>query len=103
MGVFGPNLEKGAETSRDYQINLYDQGKADIEPEKWWQALRDCCADFWEFLPSVGVISLSVTTPGLVPMAEDGTALGPAILFLDGLVHGNDILRLVVGRDTAFV
>ena len=32
----------------------------------------------------MGVLSLSVTTPGLTPMAADGTALGPAILFLDG-------------------
>lgn len=101
MGVFGPNLEKKAETSRDYQINLYDQGKADIEPEKWWQALRDCCADFKEFLPSVGVISLSVTTPGLVPMAEDGSALGPAILFFDGRSHKQAReIRERVGEDT---
>jgi len=101
MGVFGPHLEKRAEASRDYQINLYDQGKADIEPEKWWQALRDCCADVKEFLPSVGVISLSVTTPGLVPMAEDGSALAPAILFFDGRSHKQAReIRERVGEDT---
>lgn len=87
IGVFGPGLEKRFEASRNYQINLYDHGKADIEPEKWWHALQDCCAEIKEFLPGVGVISFSVTTPGLVPMAEDGMALGPAILFLDGRSH----------------
>ena len=87
MGVFGPDLEKRAETSRDYEINLYGHGKADIESEKWWQALADCCSEFKALLTSVGVVSLSVTTPGLVPMAEDGTALGPAVLFLDGRSH----------------
>ena len=35
-------------------------------------------------LAGVGVVSLSVTTPGLTPMAADGTALAPAVLFLDG-------------------
>ncbi len=100
IGVFGPDLEKKAETSRDYQINLYDQGKADIEPEKWWQALKDCCAEFGPLLSSVGVISFSVTTPGLVPMAEDGTALGPAILFLDGRSHKQAReIRQRVGED----
>jgi sugar (pentulose or hexulose) kinase len=84
MGVFSPTLEKRCEASRRYDINLYDQGKADIEPAKWWRALRECCEEKKEFLPPVGVVSFSVTTPGLVPMAEDGTAIGPAILFFDG-------------------
>jgi len=43
IGVFGPDLEKRCEATREYQINLYEHGKADIEPEKWWQALKDCC------------------------------------------------------------
>jgi glycerol kinase len=33
IGVFGPDLQKKCETSRGYQINLYDHGKADIEPK----------------------------------------------------------------------
>jgi sugar (pentulose or hexulose) kinase len=100
MGVFGPGLEKRAETSRDYQINLYGHGKADIDPEKWWDALRGCCSEFKRLLPSIGVISFSVTTPGLVPMAEDGSALGPAILFLDGRSHNQAReIRQRVGED----
>ena len=87
MGVFSPTLDRICEASRRYDINVYDQGKADIEPAKWWQALGECCEEIGEFLPSVGVVSFSVTTPGLVPMAEDGTALGPAILFFDGRSH----------------
>ena len=38
-------------------------------------------------LAGVGVVSLSVTTPGLTPMADDGSALAPAVLFLDGRSH----------------
>ena len=83
MGVFGPDLRLICETSREYAVNLYDQGKADIEPEKWWRALKSCCDELRSHLKGVGVVSLSVTTPGLVPIAADGTALGPAILFFD--------------------
>ncbi len=66
---------------------LYDHGKADIETEKWWQALKECCGETREFLTKVGTISFSVTTPGLVAMDENGNALGPAILMLDGRSH----------------
>ncbi len=87
LAVYAPDLERRWETSRRYDVNVYDGGKADIEPEKWWQALRACCAEAGDRLRGVGVVVLSVTTPGLTPMAADGTALGPAILFFDGRSH----------------
>ncbi|MBM4309075.1 MAG: hypothetical protein FJ123_20290 [Deltaproteobacteria bacterium] len=97
IGVFSPDLEKRCETSRDYAINLYDRGKADIEPEKWWLALKECCVEIRDHLSKVGIVSFSVTTPGLLPMGEDGTALGPAILMLDGRSHkqAREIRQLV--------
>jgi len=100
MGVFSSDLSKSHITSRDYEINLYDQDRADIEPEKWWLAFKSCCAELKEQLSFVGVIALSVTTPGLVPMDEGGRALGPAILFLDGRSNkqSKDI-RARVGED----
>jgi xylulokinase len=87
VGVFSPDLKKKCEATRRYDVSFYDHGKADIQPEKWWQAMRECCAEIKDFLSSVGIISFSVTTPGLVPMAADGTALGPAVLFCDGRSH----------------
>ncbi len=99
LGVFTPELEKKCEASRAYGVNVYDQGKADIEPEKWWQALGECCAEVREHLSQVGVLTLSVTTPGLTPMAADGTALGPAILFFDGRSHAQArAIRALVGE-----
>jgi len=86
VGVFSPNLEKRCEVQREYKFNVYDSVKVEIEPETWWRTLQDCCAEVRGFLSSVGVISFSVTT-GVVPMAEDGTALCPFILFLDGRSH----------------
>jgi sugar (pentulose or hexulose) kinase len=84
LGVFSKDLDQKCEAARKYDVNVYDQGKADIEPEKWWTALRECCAEVRDHLSNVGVVTMSVTTPGLTPMAADGTALGPAVLFFDG-------------------
>ena len=78
LAVFSPALEKKAEASRSYDVHVYAGGSADIEPEKWWQALGECCAEVRDYLSSVGVIALSVTTPGLTPMAADGPALARA-------------------------
>lgn len=86
-GVFAPDLSVRGMVSRSYEVNIYDQVKADIDPERWWRALKEACAELRSLLPAVGVVSLSVTTPGLVPMAGDGSALGPAILFFDGRSH----------------
>ncbi len=83
IGVFGPDLERRCEARRTYAPHLYDRGKADIEPAVWWEALRDCCAEVATSLSGVGVVSLSVTTPGLTPMTADGTPLAPAVLFLE--------------------
>lgn len=100
LGIFSPQLELKAEASRTYNVNVYSGGCADIEPEKWWRALRECCAEVRDSLPSVGLVTLSVTTPGLTPMAADGTALGPAILFFDGRSHAQArAIRALVGDD----
>ena len=94
-GVFDPELRLKAEASRTYQIRLYDRVKAEIDPEQWWGALRECCGQLGKYLSDVDVLSLAVTTPGLVAMNTSGDALFPAILFLDGRSHAQarDIRR----------
>jgi len=100
IGVFGPGLEQRSEARRAYQPRVHDRGQADIEPEVWWQAIRECCAEMAADLSGVGVVSLSVTTPGLTPMAADGTALAPAVLFFDGRSHSQSAaIRGLVGED----
>jgi xylulokinase len=99
IGVFGPDLDLRCEAKRTYAPHIYDRGKADIEPATWWEALRGCCAECAASLAGVGVVSLSVTTPGLTPMAADGTALAPAVLFLDGRSHAQSAaIRGLVGE-----
>jgi xylulokinase len=100
LGVFSPGLEERVSAQRAYGINLYGGGKADVSPELWWSAISDACREVQPYLAEVGVISLSVTTPGLTPMSSDGTALGPAILFLDGRAHEQAAaIRASVGED----
>lgn len=100
VGVFSPDLEERASSHRAYEPHLYRQGWADIDPELWWAALRECCVELGGYMDDVGVVALSVTTPGLTAMAEDGRALAPAILFLDGRSReqARDIRR-IVGED----
>ena len=101
IGVFSAALERKSETSRRYEVHFYERGKADIEPDKWWGALRDSCQELQDLLPGVGVVSFSVTTPGMVAMAEDGSALSRAILFLDGRSHKQAReIRELVGDET---
>ncbi|MCX6376959.1 MAG: FGGY family carbohydrate kinase [Armatimonadetes bacterium] len=99
LGVFTPDLQQKSEATRAYEVNLYGQGRADIEPEKWWSALLSCCAEVTQHLGNVGVVAMSVTTPGLTPMAADGRAIGPAILFFDGRSNAQAAaIRTAVGQ-----
>lgn len=103
IGVFDQDLTPICETARSYEIHLYDQGKADIDPEQWWQALKSCCHEMQAHLSNVTIISLSVTTPGLLPMDQHGQSLGPAILFCDQRSQEQArMIRQQVGED-AFV
>ncbi len=87
LAVYGPDLRQKCQVVHPYEVNVYGRALADIEPEKWWEAMRRSCSEVAEHLSGVGVVSLSVTTPGLTAMTADGTALGPAILFFDGRSH----------------
>jgi sugar (pentulose or hexulose) kinase len=84
LGLYSPELELRTAVAREYEPDFYDEGKADIHPDTWWSAIVSACAEAGDALAGVSVVSLSVTTPGLTPMAADGRPLGPAILFLDG-------------------
>jgi sugar (pentulose or hexulose) kinase len=100
IGVFSPDLGRRRVARRSYSPHLYENGKADIRPEVWWEAITSCCAEIASDLAGVGVVSFSVTTPGLTPMAADGCALAPAILFLDGRSHAQARqIRELVGEE----
>ena len=87
MGVFrltSDALELVRQFSQSYAINVYNDGLCgDIEQHKWKEAFVAGCRTMADLVADVEVISLSGTTPGLTAMAEDGTALYPAILMLD--------------------
>jgi xylulokinase len=100
LGVFSPDLQLRRVAQRTYSTHVYESGKADIDPETWWAAIVSCCAEVAPDLANVGVVSLSVTTPGLTPMTADGRALAPAVLFLDGRSHAQARrIRDLVGEE----
>ncbi|MBN1559159.1 hypothetical protein JW998_02845 [candidate division KSB1 bacterium] len=67
-----------------YHLNIYNRGLfADIDPEKWLAAFQNGCRALQPEIADVEIIALSGTTPALTAMAENGTALYPAILMLD--------------------
>jgi xylulokinase len=100
LAVYDQDLKQKCQVLIPYEANLHERTWADIEPDKWWRALRQGCASAAGHLGDVGVLSLSVTTPGLTPMAADGTALGAAILFFDGRSHTQAReIRQLVGDD----
>jgi len=100
LGVFTADLRQKCEAARKYEVHVYGQGKADIAPDKWWWALRECCAEVKQHLADVGVVAMSVTTPGLTPMDADGRALGPAMLFFDGRANKQAAaIRQAVGEE----
>lgn len=92
MGVFRlaeDALESVRQFSQGYAINVYNDGLfGDIEPDKWKEAFVAGCRAMEDVIRDVEVISLSGTTPGLTAMADDGTALHPAILMLDQRSRG---------------
>ncbi|MCE5249927.1 hypothetical protein LLG96_06875 [bacterium] len=87
MGVFradGDKLVLTGQFSRDYPVNVYNEGLfGDIEQEKWQKAFTAGCRELSDLVADVDVIALSGTTPGLTAMDGDGNALYPAILMLD--------------------
>jgi xylulokinase len=100
VGVFSPALEQLAGTQRTYAPRVNDQGWADIEPDAWWSAIRDACAELRSDLAGVDVVAPSVTTPGLTAIDADGSALAPAILFFDGRSSEQAArIRGLVGED----
>jgi xylulokinase len=99
-GIYSIDLVSIASSSRSYQISIHDQGMVDIDPSLWWQAFQEICSELKPYLEAVKVISLSVNTPGLSTMDEDGRPLFPSILHLDGRSREQaSQIRNLIGED----
>ena len=48
FGIYTTDLNNLFIATRWYSINLYERGKTDIEPEKWWKAFVECCQEATE-------------------------------------------------------
>jgi xylulokinase len=84
LAVYSEEMQLLHQVQKGYPINNYGGGKADIEAEKWWNTFLEVCKSIPEPREPIDLISFSGTTPGLTAMDQDGRALLPAILFMDG-------------------
>ncbi len=99
-GVYTSELVLLASASKSYQINVHGQGMVDIDPNLWWQAFLEICQELKPNLSNVKLISLSVNTPGLSTMDENGNPLFPSILHMDGRSRSQaSQIRSLVGED----
>ncbi len=100
MGIFNEYLSLEAVYQQNYEVDIFDGEKAEIDPEIWWQQLILGCRSFGKKLAEVELVSFSVTTPGLVAMDENGKALTKAILFLDQRSHNQaSEIRSKIGEE----
>jgi xylulokinase len=99
-GVYSIDGSLIVTASRSYQINVHDMGMVDIDPSLWWLAFQEACHELKPHLKAVKAISLSVNTPGLSTMDEDGNPLFPSILHLDGRSRAQALrIRSLVGEE----
>ena len=87
MGIFDDALNLEHIYQENYEIDIFIDDKAEIDPEIWWDQLKKGCKSLGDKLLDVTVIAFSVTTPGLIAMDKNGDALTKAILFLDQRSH----------------
>jgi sugar (pentulose or hexulose) kinase len=100
MGIFNESLSVEKIYQQNYDVNIFNGEKAEIDPETWWQQLMIGCKSFGCELLEVDVVALSVTTPGLVAMDKNGGALTNAILFLDQRSHKQaSVIRNKIGEE----
>ncbi len=100
MGIFNESLSVEEIYQQNYDVDIFDGEKAEINPEIWWQQFLNGCKAMGKKLAEIGVISFSVTTPGLMAMDKNGDALTKAILFLDQRSHQQaSAIRKKIGEE----
>lgn len=86
--------------STGYPLITTPDGKAEIEPERWWNAFLAGCQHNREYLIDIEIVSFSVSTPGTLAMDADGNPLTNAVPFMDGRSHAQaKFIRDAVGED----
>jgi sugar (pentulose or hexulose) kinase len=99
MGIFDESLSMEKIYQQNYNVDIFNGEKAEIDPEIWWKHLMIGCNSIGTELREVEVVAFSVTTPGLVAMDEFGLALTKAILFLDQRSHSQaSFIRNKIGE-----
>jgi xylulokinase len=87
VGVFDGDGRTLAVAGEEYRLETPEADRAELDPERYWEATRTAVA---RALAGAGVAgsevdAIAVSSQGetIVPVADDGTALGPAVIWLD--------------------
>lgn len=104
MGIFNESLSVEKIYQQNYNVDIFNGEKAEIDPGIWWEQLVEGCKSIGSELNEVGVVAFSVTTPGLVAMDKNGNALTKAILFLDQRSHSQaSAIRNKIGNERLLI
>ncbi len=99
--AIGPDGHQLGISSRPYRVLSPSAGAAETDVEEWVEALREAWIELSATLAAVGLyggvdsVGLSAQMHGLVPVAKNGRALRPAILWADS--RGAELLSRFEG------
>jgi len=81
------------------KLRLLPGGGAEQDPEDWWQAIAAACLRLRDRLPieysRIAAVCMSSQWGGLVPVDASGTAVHPALIWMDA--RGGSFSRAITG------
>ncbi len=87
VGILGRDLRVQAEAFREYPVSYHANDAVEQDPSHWWSGFRAALNDLRKKnstdLKRAAALVLSAQMCGVTPVAEDGTPLRPAMIWLD--------------------
>ena len=87
VGVFDAGGATVAVSGKEYRLHTPTTDRAELDPDRYWEALVDATgrAIAQAGIRPVDIDAVAVSSQGetVIPVAADGTPLGPAVVWLD--------------------
>lgn len=101
----GSGTVRGAGRS-EYSLRIPGPGRAEQDADEYWRAacesIRQACEEAGVRGEDVGALALSSQAPVCIPVDEDGSALGPALIWMDRRAEAESaLLRRRIGDEQA--
>ncbi|QNO15821.1 sugar kinase [Alkalicella caledoniensis] len=81
--ILNEKLETLVWAKSEYQFNVYDNDKVELDPELVFTGFIDCTRKMKEYIHKVELVSFDTFSPSVVLMDREGNALYPVITHLD--------------------